>query len=996
MNYLRYIPVLFCFFWFYSSPSMAIHCFLENRYRNESCDRWVDSVMNTLDRSAKIGQLFMPIVSADGRGWPEKIVSWVENQQIGGLLFDKGDVMSQVLVSNMAQEKAKLPLLISADAEWGLAMRLKDTPCFPQNTTLAAISDTSLLYEYGRIMAGQCRRIGVQINFAPVADVNSNASNPVINTRAFGADPMRVAAYAAAYAAGMEEGGVMAVMKHFPGHGHTYEDSHNELAKIRHTRAEMDSLELYPFRYLIQQGISGAMVGHLSVPAIEPNAALPASQSSNVVNRLLKKDLGFEGLVFTDAMAMKGSSSSYSGLNCVRALLAGNDILLGSANLVSDIRTVASAVNTGTISDSLIDEKCRKVLMYKYILGLSEYRPIDTTALMKDLNSPQAESLNRRLHAQAMTLLRNEKNFLPFRELDKQKTAVVSLEKPLDNAFIQTLKVYQENVDTYILTEESPLDKKAFIQNLAAYDRVVVAVYKNNALQQEWVESLRPLKKLCFCFFISPYYMSHFGDVLDQANAVVCAYESTDLAQELAAQALFGGIPFNGKLPAPIVPFYRTGDGLTTEKTRLSYGIPEEAGLCSDTLALMDSIINDALAQGAFPGCQVLVAKNGRVVWNKSYGWTDSQKSRPVTNEDVYDLASLTKAIVCTPAVMSLCEREQIHLDDPLSEYLPELRKTDKESLTYRQMLYHESRLAAFLPFYQHLIDTSSFVGNQFLAFHPDTIHQMRFDERSYAPSEFRFLPSMVSSQSKDDFSLQVADGFYVRRDFRDTVLHLIARSELLKRKRYTYSDLGYILMGMSLERINGQALDDWAESELFAPLGAYTTTYHPLRKLPKSRIIPTASDTCLRKQILCGYPHDEAAAFMGGVAGNAGLFSNANDLAKYLQLLLELGTYGQIRYWEPSTVRYFTSHRSALSRRMLGFDAAETDKNKVNPVCAQASKQTYGHVGFTGTCFWIDPVNDLIYIFLSNRIHPDRTNLLLSRLDVRPKIQEVIYRAQQ
>ena len=991
------LSLLACSLFVNAQPVAEASLLASVRY-DEACVQWVDSVMQTLDRRARVAQLFMPVVSSQpGNGWPEKITKWVKEQQIGGLFFDKGSILDQARATNHIQSMASVPLMIAADAEWGLAMRLKDAMAFPRSTSIAAIQDSTLWYEYGAETARQLRAMGIQVNFAPVVDVNSNPANPVINTRAFGADAKQVARVALAYAQGLQDHGVMAVMKHFPGHGNTAEDSHEQLARGHQTRAAMDTVELLPFKHLIQAGIDGLMVGHLSVPALEKDVLLPSSQSRAITGALLHDSLGFNGLCFTDALVMKGTVSSYSGMNCIRSLQAGNDILLSPANLPADITAVVKAVEKGLLSDSLIDAKCRKLLTYKYALGLSKQQPIQLDSIVDVLNHEQAKALNLRLHVEAITLLRNQNDFLPLRHLDSKKTAVVLLgASDKNNAFVEQLKAYQENIDVYPVLAGNENDREDLAEQLKKYDRCIVAIYANTRQQQLWLARLRHLPHLALCFFSSPYSMALHGDILQEAEAVLCAYENSELSQKAAAQAIFGGNSIRGRLSAPIGKYYPCGWGLDTEKTRLSYLYPENVDMSSLRMMAIDSIVEDALQREVFPGCQVLVAKDGAVVWNKSYGYIDHEHSRAVSNDDIYDLASLTKAIACTPMIMSLAEQGRLHLDEAVSNYLPALQKGDKSDLSFRQMLYHESRLPSFVPFYQMLIDTSSYASPFFLTYRADSVHCMRFDENAWAPGSYNFYSHLVSSTAKDSFSLQVAEDFYVHDSFRDSVIRRINDADLLKRKRYVYSDLGYLLMGFAAENIARKTVEDYVFDEFYAPLGAYTTSYHPLKRFDASRIVPTTLDTCLRKQLLCGYTHDEAAAFLGGAAGNAGVFSNANDLAKVLQMYLEQGTYGGHRYFEAKTLRFFTSTRSKLSRRMLGFDAYEPNPQKKQPVCEKASIWTYGHVGFTGTCFWIDPVNRVVYIFLSNRVHPDRTNNALARLDIRPKIQAVIYESME
>ena len=980
---------------------------------DDACRAWVDSVFHALDFHARVGQLFMPctVPEKEGGAWYAKMCRWVRENKIGGLYFSSGNVYDQVLATDACQriaaETGLPPVLFGADAEWGLAMRLPGTIAFPHNTMLGAVQDTALLVELGREMARQCKRVGVQLDFGPVADVNSNPSNPIINVRSFGSDAKEVAWRTSAFVSGLSEGHVLAVAKHFPGHGNTAEDSHLQLAKVSNSRQGLDTTELLPFRALIDEGLEGIMVGHLSVPALDTVSHLPSSQSPLIVDGLLRQELGFDGLAITDAMEMKGASAGSSGLNCIRALQAGNDILLKPVNLPADMRAVEEAVKKGLLTEDMINEKCRKVLTYKYRLGLSETPLCDTAALMADLHTPAAEALCRRLNEGAMTLLRNENDFLPLRHLESLRTAVILLGQAApqqtrtpggaprsDNPFARMLQQYQEDIDIFYLTPGGPLDREDVATVFSGYDRVVVGVYDHSALQRKWVNRLKPLSsRLCLTLFSSPYTLASYGGILETAASVLLAYESTPCAQEAAAEALMGGIAVNGKLPCPIGRYYARGAGLETDKCRLSYGWPEQEGLSSDVLSRVDTLMATAIDTGAIPGGQLLVARNGRVIWNKAYGFTDVWNKRPVETTDIYDLASLTKAVVTTPAVMTLYETEKIKLTDPVANYVEELNDTDKASATYLKMLWHEARLVPYIGFYRHLIDTASLAGQAFATVRCDEFHTERLDADAWVMPGFRFSP-LVSATPSDSFPLQVAEGMYVHASFRDSVAHIIAQSSLRRRAGYCYSDLGFILMGFAAEKVMGKNLDRWAAEDLYAPLGAVTTGYHPLDRFPEERIVPTALDTVLRHQLLRGYPHDEAAAFLGGVSGNAGLFSSASDLAKYLQMLLWQGSYGNQRFFEPSTVRYFTGRRSRASRRMLGFDAAEPVASKIQPTSEKAPKATYGHTGFTGTCFWVDPVNHLVLVFLTNRIHPDRTNQTMLKMDLRTRLQDAVYDA--
>ncbi len=482
--------------------------------------------------------------------------------------------------------------------------------------------------------------------------------------------------------------------------------------------------------------------------------------------------------------------------------------------------------------------------------------------------------------------------------------------------------------------------------------------------------------------------------MLKESSSVLLAYEQSDLALQAAANAVFGGAPIRGVLPCPVGSYYAEGTGLQTKQTRLGYVFPEEAGLSSEKMARIDQLVAEAIQEGAFPGCQVLVAKQGQVVWNKAYGYVDAWHSRPVRMEDIYDLASVTKSVSCTPAVMSLIDSKKIRLDDPISTWVSALRGTDKANLSYRNILYHQSGLPSSLPFYLSAIDPSSYSAKVFFSTRPDTVHNSRFDQNTWAPSSFRYRSSCISSKRSDDYPRMVAEGMYLTSTFRDSVMKRVKNATLQSTKRYLYSDVGFVLMGMAVERATANPLDVYMNKKFYAPLGAHTTGYLPMRRFSKERIVPTCVDTVLRKQVLQGYVHDETAAFMGGVSGNAGVFSSANDLAKYLQMLLNLGDYGGEHYLNEETVRTFTTTRSAISRRMLGFDAAEPDPDKTQTTCGSSPKSTYGHTGFTGTCFWVDPDNQLIYIFLSNRVHPDRTNAKLTEMSIRSRIHQLVYEA--
>jgi len=952
--------------------------------------QWVDSIYKTLTLDEKIGQLFM-LVADPSSSYHERIQNNIRDQKIGGVLFSGGRLPDQAKSMNLYQEKSRVPLLMSFDGEWGLAMRLKeDTPLFPHNMMLGAVQDMELLRLYGKEVGRECNELGVHINFAPVIDVNINPSNPVIGNRSFGEDPYLVSERGIAYARGLESRNVIAVGKHFPGHGDTNTDSHKATPRINHNRERLESVELYPFRQFINSGFSGVMTGHLAVSALDNTSGLPTSLSPIIIKDLLIEEMGFTGLTFTDALVMQGATGGTHNI-CVQALLAGNDVLLSPGKPVADFDAVRKAVESGVIPQSLIEEKCRKILQYKYIVGLNNYKPIQTSGLKDRINSQHAQYLIKKLNEAAITLLKNEGNHIPLKELDQKKTAVVSIGDSGATAFYETLSLYG-NMDHYQI--ETAITEP-LLNKLKGYDRIVVGIHSSKADDS----SVGQLKSLCrqrevhLCFFISPYRLNRFKGSIEEAHSVTLAYENTRPAQEATAEVIMGGVAARGKLPVTVSGLFEFGTGLSTHKVRLSYGSPEEVGMSGAILSSIEQVVNEGIKEKAFPGCQVLVAKDGVVVYNRAFGHFDYASNRPVTPVDLYDLASITKAAATVPAVMKLYDTKKIKLDDKLSKYIPQLRETDKNDITIRNALYHESALRPFLPFYTCLIDPDSYTGPLFSAKNEEP-YTVLYDKNVYMRKDFNFDTKMVSHTPRKGFGKEVAAGFYVKDDIRKDVLGRIVESPLRKLSSYTYSDLNFILLKEMIDEVSGEEFDQFLDKNFYERLGANYTMFLPLKKVDKANIAPTEKDEFLRDQLLKGHVHDEAAAVLGGVSGNAGLFSNANDLAKLLQMLLYRGEYGGETYLSKQTVNTFINTKSPNSRRGLGFDKPDMNNPTKSPTATCVSANTFGHTGYTGTCFWVDPEHNLIFVFLSNRVYPSRTQTNLMSLNIRPRIQAIIYQS--
>lgn len=961
--------------------------------QDEDCRHWVDSVMNKLSFKEKVGQLFIyTIAPVDTKRNLELLREAVDTYKVGGLLFSGGKMQTQVDLTNRAQKQAKVPVMITFDGEWGLAMRLRGTPVFPRNMVLGCIRDNQLIYEYGREVARQCRQIGVQVNFAPVADVNINPKNPVINTRSFGEDPVQVADKVIAYAYGLEGGGVLSVCKHFPGHGDTDVDSHKALPVLPFTRERLDSVELYPFKKAIRAGLGGMMVGHLQVPAIEPIGGLPSSLSRNVVYDLLTDELAFKGLIFTDALAMKGVSGN--GNVSLQALKAGNDMVLAPRNLKDEIPAVLEAVEKGELSKEDIENKCRKVLTYKYVLGLKKKPFVQLSGLEQRVNSPQARDLIRRLNQAAITVLNNKNHILPLHADKAQRIALLEVGKPGETETLAKQMSRYASLSRFRLrpnqTEE---ENRRLRDSLATYKRIVIAVSEQRlAPYHPFFAKFAPESPAIYLFFTPGKMMLQIHRAVSDASAVVLGHSHNSDVQRQTADILFAKATADGRLSASLGGLFPTGAGVTITPESPSHFIPEEYGLSSALLKKIDTIALDGIQQGAYPGCQVVVLKNGHIMFDKAFGTYAGKGSPRVESTDIYDLASLSKTTGTLLAVMKLYDKGRFNLTDKISDYLPFLQRTDKKDITIREILYHQSGLPPWLPFYQEAIDKDSYDGRLFSA-RKDAQHPVRIGTATWANPKFKFKSEYISPVKTGDYTVQICDSLWLNRSFRKVIEEKIVETPL-KQKRYVYSDIGFILLGMLVEQLAGMPMEAYLQREFYGPMGLERTGYLPLRRFAKSEIVPSNKDRFLRKETLQGFVHDEASAFFGGLAGNAGLFSTAREVAHIYQMLLNGGEIDGKRYLSKETCQLFTTEVSKISRRGLGFDKPDMQDSKKGNCASVAPAGVYGHTGFTGTCAWVDPENELVYVFLSNRIYPDVTNRKLNQLHIRERIQEAIYGA--
>ncbi|MEO0731589.1 MAG: glycoside hydrolase family 3 N-terminal domain-containing protein [Bacteroidota bacterium] len=935
---------------------------------------WVDSVFHTMTPDERIGQLFMLRAHSD-RG-PDHIAhvkAEIKKYKVGGLCFFQGTPEKQLELTNEYQRLSKVPLLVSMDAEWGLGMRLPEqTISFPRQLALGAIRNNELIYDMGAEIARQMHRMGVNVSFSPVLDVNNNPNNPVINARSFGEDRYNVTIKGYKYMLGLQENGILASAKHFPGHGDTGTDSHYDLPVIPHPRARLDSLELYPFQALIRYGIGSVMAAHLQIPALDARQNRPSSLSQPIVKDLLRNEMGFTGLVFTDGLEMQGVTKHYGGGEVeAEAIAAGSDILLLPESTPDAFAAIKRYVSEGKITQEELDQKVRRVLLSKYRLGLTKAKFPSQENLRGQLNTPEAYALKQRLFENAMTLVRDSENLVPITDLERGKIVTVHLGGSKPTPFAKRLDDYGKVTHLYTGYGTSTTNSRRILGQIKEDDLVVVALYSDGSRFREQIpikasdlallRQLDEKARLIVTAFGNPYSLS----ALDANGTVLMAYSSDPVAQDAAAQALFGANKISGRLPVTASPAAKFNDGQeTTAAFRMGYATPEAVGINGNRLAAkVTKLAREAMAKQATPGLVVLVARNGKIVYEKGFGHHTYSKRRRVHETDLYDLASVTKVAATTISIMKLVEEGKLDLDVPISNYLPGLENTAVEFLTLRPMLAHRAGLRSWIPFYAETLNPNGGPSSQW-----------------------------YRKQRTGDYVIPVSDKLYMHRQYLDSMWYKIYHNELPNEGQYRYSDLGFYLMAKLVDQISGLTVDEYAARNFYRPMGLETLTYKPLQKFSKSRIPPSENDAYFRNHRVQGTVHDMGAAMMGGVSGHAGLFGSARDVATIFQMLLQEGSYGGRTYLKPETVRLFTQRYPGETRRGLGFDMKQLNEDRRMNLSPLASEKAFGHLGFTGTAAWADPVEDLVFVVLSNRTYPSMNNNLFGRLDTRLRLHTACY----
>ncbi|MBP5573715.1 MAG: serine hydrolase [Bacteroidales bacterium] len=949
--------------------------------------RWVDSVYNSLTLEQRVGQLICMRANNPDKPFNEEVGKYIKKYNIGSVCFFKADAMAQVQKTNEWQALAQTPLMVCIDAEWGLAMRVKNSVAYPFQMTLGAVSDDELLYEMGQQVGEQCRRMGIHVNFAPVADVNSNAKNPIIGVRSFGEDPKLVGEKAAAYALGMQSQGMVTTMKHFPGHGNTDTDSHLTLPTVKRSYEEVKDIELAPFRYLIERGVNGAMVGHLYFPAIEPVENTSSSLSKGVVTDLLKEEMGFEGLIFTDGLDMKGVSQEVSADSVPYiAFLAGNDVLILPHNVPAAIRQIKEGAERDPEIAARVEESCKKILKYKYRAGLNHYAPVATEALAADLKRQDYLDLRRQLFGEAVTLLRNEGGVIPLKATKHIALVTIGPESAsqrmgnaLDAAGIKAKR--------YCVTKDHAADAKAWLKELEAFDLVVVNILqssinasKNFGVNDETVAFFNKLvaqNDVVLNLFTCPYALDALR-INNNVKGLLVGYQDENDVVDAVGAVLTGRQPAWGTLPVSTAKF-ACGDGIHPSDMPMPASAPvlREGSLSIDQFPLpkgtlpaqyerrMDSVAKLGIQEGAYPGCQVIALKDGKVVYDKCFGTFTYGGATKVVPEDVYDIASLTKIFASTLAIMKLYEDGLLDLNKTMGDYFPYLNASNKGAIKIIDVLTHQSGMKSWIPF-----------------------HQKLFDEEGP-------LPEYFLDHIDENHTVRVAENLYLVNDYKEQIIDSIMKSPL-KEKKYVYCDMGFYFVPELVKQLTNKTLEEYLQEKFYGPMHLVNIGYCPLHWRTRETIVPTEEDLTFRKQLLWGDVHDQVASLMGGVSGHAGLFANAHDLAVLVQFFLDEGQFEGKQLLKAETLRYFTTapFTANKNRRGLGFDKLPIDKKGSSTASKSASMKSYGHTGFTGTFFWADPVNKLAIVFLSNRVCPSAEPNNLAKQNIRTLLHDILYEA--
>lgn len=895
-------------------------------------EAFIDSLIENATLREKIGQLFfVPIegkyLNHDSHRFKE-ISDLITKEHIGGLIFMRGDIYGQAVLTNKLQKLSTIPLWITQDMEYGAAMRISGSTRFTPAMGVAATGDKRNAFMMGKITAIEAKALGVHQIFAPVLDVNNNPDNPVINVRAFSGDAEMVSDYGIAFMQGVHSEGIVSTAKHFPGHGDTDTDSHNELPVLDHDYSRLDSVELIPFKAAIEDGMQSIMSAHISFPQISEHPELPGTLDKAILNDILKDSLNFDGVVVTDGLEMEGIASKFSpGRVVVKALNAGADIMLISPDIYTAINEVVEAVKLGEISEERINQSYRKIISWKQEHGLFDKdNQVDIDKLDTRINTNFHKSVASRIARESVTLLKNEGAILPIDPTVHKKVLLVSIaDDDYGNTgarFVRTLRDYHPDVTFSVHDNRTDTkDEQKFLKQARESDLIIIGSFISLSFRESIQLSrkqssflnrlLKTNKPTVLVMFGNPYLVTELADT----EAQVMAWANTSLQMENTAPALFGANKVQGKLPIQIPGMYPIGSGIELEHTALRYGRPEDVGLISKELFKIDDILRDAVRDSVFPGAVAAVVKDGVMVYRQEMGYHDYGKTKKIKDSDVFDLASITKVVSTSTAVMKLIDEKKLALDDEVQKFIPEFDTDEKRQITIRDILLHQSGLPPFRVYVDSLKE-------------------------------------------------------------REAIIKAIKQEPLTYKTgtKYVYSDLGMILLAEIVSLVTDRGIDGFMRREFYYPMGMYGAYFNPKRvsRWYVNRIPPTEIDTVYRDKLIKAVVNDERAYYMGGVAGHAGLFATVDDLAKYSTMILNGGIYDGKRYLSSEIIKEFTSKQSDISGRGLGFD--RKSPNGFTTAGQLASNDTFGHLGFTGTSLWIDREKNMTVILLTNRTFPHRS----------------------
>jgi beta-N-acetylhexosaminidase len=948
-------------------------------------ETWVQATLDGMTLEQRVGQMLMvrlPGGFDNLRGQAMRdALRMVSEAAVGGFVVGLGSPLDIAVKLNELQLASHLPLVVAADLEWGAGMRLwrpsylpyaidgGGGTAFPFNMGLAATGDPSVAELAGRITAAEARAVGIHWIFGPVVDVNSAPDNPIVNVRSYGSDPAHVGLYAASFIRGARAYGALTTAKHFPGHGHTDADSHVSLPVIDIDVATLHARELRPFRAAIQAGVSSVMLGHIAVPALTDGQRTPATLSPQIASGLLRGELGFQGIIVTDAMTM-GALRDVGGYSpaelTLRAVEAGADVVLSPPEPLLAHRALVTAVRSGRIHYSRIDSSVVRILRAKASVGLHRSRTVSLDGVGRVVGAPEHEIVAADIAARSLTLARDSASIMPLDPRRIRDVAVVALTARDDVRAGAALanemrRIYGRGV-TFFRVDEGTAEsvRDSAVAAAGRADATILATFLMPISGQGHISLPEPAAELAVRLHdVSKRSMVvSFGDPygpaqLAGASTYLLAWQPRgEAAQRAAARAIAGRIPTPGRLPVhlPRTPVER-GLDRPARHYALELARPADVGMDSTMLVRVDSIVAHHVQRGAAPGAALAIGRGGRLVRLRGYGTLDLRPGfAPASDSTIYDLASMTKVVATTTAVMMLVDDGVLDLNDPVRKYLPEWRGPPaKESVTLRNLLLHNAGLAPHGPLWRELRGRDQY-------------------RRRIAAMSLDYEPGAAT----------------------------------------VYSDFGMILLAFIVEQVSGRTLDAFLKERLFGPLGMRDTGFNPLqwpygtmslgiadepsRGPPQPilpRIAPTEMDTIFRMRHVRGQVHDENGFALGGVAGHAGLFSSARDMAVFAQLMLNRGFYGGARYIDPATVELFTTRADPGSSRALGWDTAEPNSSAGGLFSARA----FGHTGFTGTSIWIDPETDLFIVLLTNRVNPTRANQrhVELRRDVADAVQQAV-----